>query len=181
MAAATLLCWCNSDLIIHGSCSRLFVRNKVMDSNQSTVKSRGSYYAYQKQKKFFVCAATEGSAKSSKSEETIPSWAKPDSDEPPPWAKGEGKENSSKQNFEVPFFVYLLASAITAIAAIGSIFEYVNQRPVFGVVNPDSIFYAPLLGFFAFTGIPFSAFLWFKSVQAANKEAEEQDRRDGYF
>jgi hypothetical protein len=39
---------------------------------------------------------------------------------------------------------------------IGSIFEYVNQRPVFGVVNPDSIFYAPLLGFFAFTGIPFS-------------------------
>jgi hypothetical protein len=120
MAAATLLCWCNSDLIIHGSCSRLFVRNKVMDSNQSTVKSRGSYYAYQKQKKFFVCAATEGSAKSSKSEETIPSWAKPDSDEPPPWAKGEGKENSSKQNFEVPFFVYLLASAITAIAAVSS-------------------------------------------------------------
>ncbi|KAJ6752419.1 hypothetical protein OIU85_002812 [Salix viminalis] len=181
MAAATLLCWCNSDLIIHASCSRLFVRKKALDSNQSIVKSRGSYYAYQKQKKFFVCAATKGSSKSSKSEETIPSWAKPGSDEPPPWAKGEGKENSSKQNFEVPFFVYLLASAITAIAAIGSIFEYVNQRPVFGVLNSDSIFYAPVLGFFAFTGIPLSAFLWFKSVQSANKEAEEQDRRDGYF
>ncbi|KAJ6301276.1 hypothetical protein OIU77_015562 [Salix suchowensis] len=156
MAAATVLCWCNSDLIIHASCSRLFVRDKALDSNQSIVKSRGSCYAYQKQKKFFVCAATKGSSKSSKSEETIPSWAKPGSDEPPPWAKGEGKENSSKQNFEVPFFVYLLASAITAIAAIGSIFEYVNQRPVFGVLNSDSIFYAPVLGFFAFTGIPLS-------------------------
>jgi hypothetical protein len=32
----------------------------------------------------------------------------------------------------------------------------VNQRPVFGIVNTDSILYAPLLGFFAFTGIPTS-------------------------
>jgi hypothetical protein len=39
---------------------------------------------------------------------------------------------------------------------IGSVFEYVNQRPVFGILNSDSIFYAPLLGFFAFTGIPVS-------------------------
>ncbi|KAJ6417443.1 hypothetical protein OIU84_003208 [Salix udensis] len=76
------------------------------------VRSRGCYNDYQKQKKFFVSAATEGSAKSSKSEETSPSWAKPDSDEPPPWAKGEGKEN-----FEVPFFVYLLASAIAAVSS----------------------------------------------------------------
>ncbi|XP_061982783.1 uncharacterized protein LOC133702503 [Populus nigra] len=181
MASATLLCWCSSDLIRHGSYSNFFVRQKVLDLNQSIVRSRGCYNDYQKQKKFFVCAATEGSAKSSKSEETIPTWAKPDSDEPPPWAKGEGKENSSKQNFEVPFFVYLLASAITAIAAIGSIFEYVNQRPVLRIVNTDSILYAPLLGFFAFTGIPTSAFLWFKSVQAANKEADEQDKRDGYL
>ncbi|KAJ6724224.1 hypothetical protein OIU85_022177 [Salix viminalis] len=123
-----------------------FVRQKVLNLNQTIVRSRGCYNDYQKQKKFFVCAATEGSAKSSKSEETVPSWAKPDSDEPPPWAKGEeGKENSPEQNFEVPFFVYLLASAITAIAAIGSIFEYVNQKPVFGIVNSDSISYAPLL------------------------------------
>lgn len=91
---------------------------------------------------------------------------------------------------------------------IGSVFEYVNQRPAFGVLNPDNVFYAPLLGFFAFTGIPTSvsldfrliidsihettvlmidqfswiqAFLWFKSVQVANKEADEQDRRDGYL
>jgi hypothetical protein len=39
---------------------------------------------------------------------------------------------------------------------IGSIFEYVNQKPVFGVLNSDSIFYAPLLGFFAITGVPTS-------------------------
>ncbi|GFP95347.1 hypothetical protein PHJA_001679000 [Phtheirospermum japonicum] len=136
-----------------------------------------------------VMAATEGSAKNpSKSKEddndnsgdpSVPSWAKPGSDELPPWARQEAQKDSP--SFEVPFFVYLLASAVTAIAAIGSIFEYVNQKPVFGVLNSNSVFYAPLLGFFVFTGIPSSAFLWFKSVQAANKEAEEQDRRDGYL
>lgn len=98
-------------------------------------------------------------AKSDKSEESVPSWAKPDSDEPPPWARNEGKPNELKEGFEIPFFVYLLASAITAIAAIGSVFEYVNQKPVFGLLNSDSIFYAPLLGFFAITGIPTSNFL----------------------
>ncbi|KAI7728024.1 hypothetical protein M8C21_006091 [Ambrosia artemisiifolia] len=107
-----------------------------------------------------------------------PSWAKPGSEEPPPWARNEAQQASS--GFELPFFVYLLASAITAIAAIGSVFEYVNQKPVFGLLNSDSIFYAPVLGFFAFTGVPTAAYLWFKSVQVANKEAEEQDRRDGY-
>ncbi|KAL8142531.1 hypothetical protein V2J09_015563 [Rumex salicifolius] len=132
-------------------------------------------------RRFHVFAATKGSAKPNESEEKVPSWAKPDSDEPPPWAREEGKPADFKESFEVPFFVYLLASAVTAIAAIGSIFEYVNQKPVFGVLNSDSIFYAPILGFFAFTGIPTSAFLWFKSVQTANKEAEEQDRRDGYM
>ncbi|KAK7245419.1 hypothetical protein RIF29_40265 [Crotalaria pallida] len=128
-----------------------------------------------------VVAVTQGSAESSKSsDDKIPAWAKPDSDEPPPWAKDEVTSNGSG-GFEIPFYVYLLASAITAIAAIGSIFEYVNQKPVFGVLSSDSVFYAPLLGFFAFTGIPSSAFLWFKSVQAANKEAEEQDKKDGYL
>ncbi|KAF7818374.1 uncharacterized protein G2W53_023829 [Senna tora] len=130
--------------------------------------------------RFVVVGVTQGSTDSSKSDEAIPSWAKPDSDEPPPWARDQPNNNTSGQGFVIPFYVYLLASAITAIAAIGSIFEYVNQRPVFGVLSSDSVFYAPLLGFFTFTGIPFSGFLWFKSVQAANKEAEEQDKRDGY-
>ena len=65
-----------------------------------------------------VFAATEGSAKSSESEETIPSWAKPDSEEPPPWAREEGKEIGTQQGYQVPFYVYLLASSITAIAAV---------------------------------------------------------------
>ncbi|MED6106775.1 hypothetical protein PIB30_007805 [Stylosanthes scabra] len=130
--------------------------------------------------RLFIVSVTQGSADSNKSEEELPSWAKPNTDEPPPWARDEATSSSS-EGFQVPFFVYLLASAITAIAAIGSIFEYVNQRPVFGVLGSDSVFYAPLLGFFAFTGIPSSAFLWYKSVQAANKEAEEQDKRDGFL
>lgn len=151
--------------------------------NQLVAKRNPSYHAFQNKKlphRFSIFAVTEGSAKSSESEETIPSWAKPDSDEPPPWATDEGKGLTSQGSFEIPFYVYLLTSTITAIAAIGSIFEYVNKNPVFGILNSDSIFYAPLLGFFAFTGFPTSAFLWFKSVQVANKEAEEQDRRDGY-
>lgn len=148
-----------------------------------------SIYYYKKKgysvtsRRLGIVAATEGSAKKKDEEKqedpSVPTWAKPGTDEPPPWAKDEAQKDSS--TFEVPFIVYLLASAVTAIAAIGSIFEYVNQKPVFGVLGSDSVFYAPLLGFFVFTGIPTSAFLWFKSVQVANKEAEEQDRRDGYM
>ncbi|KAH9297301.1 hypothetical protein KI387_028983 [Taxus chinensis] len=129
-----------------------------------------------------VVAATEGSAKSKQTaDEKIPSWARPDSGETPPWARNEGqKNNAAEQPFEIPFYVYLLSSAIVAIAAVGSVFEYANQNSIFGVVNPDSVFYAPLLGFFTLTGLPTSAFLWFKSIEAANKAAEEQDRQDGY-
>ncbi|CAK9159283.1 unnamed protein product [Ilex paraguariensis] len=155
---------------------------KILHLSPSTTENPQKKSKNTHKRSLIVVAVTEGSAKnSSKSkeeEQSTPSWAAPDSEEPPPWARDEAQKSSS--GFEIPFFVYLLASAITAIAAIGSIFEYVNQRPVFGVLNSDSVFYAPLLGFFAFTGIPTSAFLWFKSVQAANKEAEEQDRRDGY-
>jgi len=43
---------------------------------------------------------------------------------------------------------------------IGSIFEYVNQKPVFGVLSSDSVFYTPLLGFFAFTGVPTSVIIF---------------------
>eukprot|EP00262_Sarcandra_glabra_P009931 TRINITY_DN24766_c0_g1_i1.p1 TRINITY_DN24766_c0_g1~~TRINITY_DN24766_c0_g1_i1.p1 ORF type:complete len:180 (+),score=22.68 TRINITY_DN24766_c0_g1_i1:139-678(+) len=148
------------------------------------LKSKQHYRGQQRSglfHRFTVLAVTEGSTKSSQFDEKIPSWARPDSDEPPPWARGEGKDNSAQQTFEIPFYAYLLASAVTAIAAVGSVFEYINQKPVFGVLNSDSVFYAPLLGFFAFTGIPTSAFLWYKSVQTANKEAEEQDRRDGFL
>ncbi|XVF56473.1 hypothetical protein PTKIN_Ptkin06aG0123900 [Pterospermum kingtungense] len=184
---ATLLSPCNSTLI-HGflikenaSCRRLFLGARERVVKQHSTRCFHVYQNKRLSRRFLVFAATEGSAKSSESEETVPSWARPDSDEPSPWAQDEVKEYTAQQSFEIPFYVYLLASAVTAIAAIGSIFEYVNRRPVFGVINSDSIFYVPLLGFFAFTGIPTSAFLWSKSVQAANKEAEEQDRRDGYM
>ncbi|KAI5683886.1 hypothetical protein M9H77_05114 [Catharanthus roseus] len=121
-------------------------------------RRKSSHYA----NRLRIFALTEGSAnKKSKEVEgeeegdpSVPSWAKPGSDEPPPWARNDSPKDSS--SFELPFFVYLLASAITAIAAIGSIFEYVNQKPVFGVLNSDSVFYTPLLGFFAITGIPSS-------------------------
>lgn len=73
--------------------------------------------------RFSVSAVTKGSAKPSKSDERIPTWAKPDSDEPPPWAQNEGKKDDSQEGFEIPFFVYLLASAITAIAAVSSLFR----------------------------------------------------------
>ncbi|XP_066362977.1 uncharacterized protein [Miscanthus floridulus] len=124
-------------------------------------------------------AASSGKQKPpGEAEEKVPAWAKPGADEPPPWERQGGAARGQEEARQVPFYAYLLASAITAIAAIGSIFEYTNQRPVFGIVGSDSALYAPILGFFVFTGIPTSAFLWFKAVQTANREAEEQDRRD---
>ncbi|KAJ9146822.1 hypothetical protein P3X46_029046 [Hevea brasiliensis] len=182
--AANLLFSCNLNSIrALYSTIMVDVRPRILNLDQPTTGITCGSRKFSH--RLLVVAATEGSANSTKSEESIPSWARPDSDELPPWARdeanGNANANSAKQNFEIPFFVYLLASAITAIAAIGSVFEYVNQKPAFGILNSDNIFYAPLLGFFAFTGIPTSAFLWFKSVQVANKEAEEQDRRDGYL
>ena len=122
-ATATILSSYTTNLILSSRkqqqfVPRLFVGTGIL--NQLIAKRNRSYHANQKKKlthRFSVFAATEGSAKSSESEETIPSWAKPDSDEPPPWASGEGKD-TSQQGFEIPFFVYLLASAVTAIAAV---------------------------------------------------------------
>ena len=37
---------------------------------------------------------------------------------------------------------------------MGSIFEYANRNPIFGVVKPDSFLWAPILLFFAITGFP---------------------------
>ena len=79
--------------------------------------------------KFCVVALTESSKESSnkkteeEEESKIPSWAKPDSDEPPPWAQNESasqQQQQQQQGFEIPFYLYLLASAITAIAAVST-------------------------------------------------------------
>uniref|UniRef100_A0A7N0V9P4 Transmembrane protein n=1 Tax=Kalanchoe fedtschenkoi TaxID=63787 RepID=A0A7N0V9P4_KALFE len=156
--------------VVHGLGGEIFFLNQSL-----------SWRRHESTGKFSASAVPKGSAKSSESEETIPSWADPDADEPPPWARDDGKQSATQESFDIPFYVYLIGSAITAIAAIGSVFEYLNKNPVFGVLESDNFFYTPLLGFFFFTGIPTSGFLWLKSVQAANKEAEEQDKRDGFL
>ncbi|KAJ7101815.1 hypothetical protein O6H91_Y577800 [Diphasiastrum complanatum] len=144
------------------------------------------YAMKRKGSSFSVPRATpkESSSKLESENETenLPDWAKPDSDVPPPWARDKSLSSSGEQQlFEPPFFVYLIGSSLVAIAAVGSIFEFFNKRAVFGIIQPDSPFYTPILGFFAVTGLPTSAFLWYKSIQLANKLSEEQDKEDGFL
>ena len=42
----------------------------------------------------------------------------------------------------------------SAALQVGSIYEYANRNPVFGVVKPDNFLWAPILLFFAVTGFP---------------------------
>ena len=37
---------------------------------------------------------------------------------------------------------------------VGSIYEFANKNPIFGVIEADSPLYAPILGFFMVTGFP---------------------------
>ena len=39
---------------------------------------------------------------------------------------------------------------------VGSIYEYFNKNAIFGLVQPGNPAYAPILGFFAITGLPLS-------------------------
>ncbi|KAL2644088.1 hypothetical protein R1flu_011675 [Riccia fluitans] len=115
-----------------------------------------------------------------KTEEKVPGWAQPGSDELPPWAKSDRPQTQEPAQ-DLPVAVYLIGSSLVAIAAVGSIFEYFNKNPVFGVVQPDSPLWAPILGFFAITGLPSAGFLFYKGVQLANKASEEIDREDGFL
>lgn len=108
--SATVLSYCNPSLACNYG--RMDTKRIPLGRVRPIGRRNNGYH------KFTVFAVTEGSAKSSESEETIPSWAKPDSEEPPPWAREESKENGSQQGFQLPFYVYLLASSITAIAAV---------------------------------------------------------------
>lgn len=67
---------------------------------------------------------------------------------------------------------------IDAALQIGSVFEYVNDKPVFGVLYSDSIFYAPVLGFFAFTGIPTSVS---HSISLLSKKKKSHSISLGHF
>eukprot|EP00899_Mesostigma_viride_P010166 jgi/Mesvir1/19150/Mv01173-RA.1 len=98
-----------------------------------------------------------------------------------PWIKSEGGATGANPSSSgVPFYVYLLASGVVAIAAVGSVFEYLYKNPVFGVLGPDSPLYPLLLGWFVFTGFPLSAWLWIKSTEAYNAQADREDSEDGY-
>lgn len=51
-------------------------------------------------------------------EEPTPSWAKAGSEELPPWARNEAAAPSKVESADLPFFVYLVASCLVAIAAV---------------------------------------------------------------
>jgi hypothetical protein len=61
---------------------------------------------------------------------------------------------------------------------VGSCFEWVNRNPIFGVVQPDSPLYTPVLGLFAITGLPTSGFLFYQAIKSANAAADRMDRVD---
>eukprot|EP00271_Cylindrocystis_brebissonii_P011452 TRINITY_DN2913_c0_g1_i1.p1 TRINITY_DN2913_c0_g1~~TRINITY_DN2913_c0_g1_i1.p1 ORF type:complete len:224 (-),score=33.12 TRINITY_DN2913_c0_g1_i1:535-1206(-) len=111
--------------------------------------------------------------------EKVPAWAKPGSEEAPPWAKGEAARAEGLQT-ELPFYVYLIFSALITIATVGSVFEYFNQNPVFGVVQPDSPLWAPILGLFALTGLPSAGFCLYKAITLANEASQKMDSDDGF-
>jgi len=64
---------------------------------------------------------------------------------------------------------------------VGSIFEWTNKNPIFGVVPASSFLYTPILGLFAVTGVPMAGYLFYLGVTAANKLSEEMDKSDGYY
>lgn len=104
----------------------------------------------------------------------------PTTEEEPIWVRREReREIVAKEGKDLPFGLYLLLSSFVAIAAIGSVFEYVNKNPVFDVIQPDNPLWAPILGLFAITGLPTSGYLFYKAVTSANKEAERMDKLDG--
>ncbi|GAQ87862.1 hypothetical protein KFL_003830110 [Klebsormidium nitens] len=112
-------------------------------------------------------------------EENVPTWAKPGSEEVPPWAKEDSSGYQKEGPKDLPFGLYLLFSVFTAIAAVGSIYEFANKNPIFGVIQPDSGLYVPILGFFVLSGFPTAGFLLYKAISTANKLAEAMDKEDG--
>lgn len=101
-----------------------------------------------------------------------------DDEEDPVWVRRE-KAAAAKPD-DLPFGVYLLFSVITCIAAVGSMFEYLYKNPIFGVVQPDSPFWAPTLIWLIVSGLPVSGYLLYKAISVANEMAENLDDMDGY-
>ncbi|GFR47882.1 hypothetical protein Agub_g9692, partial [Astrephomene gubernaculifera] len=104
-------------------------------------------------------------------------------EELPPWVRRE-KERELQSKLGptgLPWPLYLLFSIFTAIAAVGSIFEFTDRNPLFGVLPPENPLWAPILLFLAATGLPTAGFLFIKGVNGFNEEAERQDKLDGYL
>ncbi|KAI8466053.1 MAG: hypothetical protein J3K34DRAFT_524816 [Monoraphidium minutum] len=102
-------------------------------------------------------------------------------EEMPAWVRAEKEREAAAGKKGLPWPLYLVFSCLVAIASVGSFFEYADRNPIFGVVQPDSPLWAPILGLFAITGLPTAGFLFFKGVTAANEAADTQDRIDGYI
>lgn len=62
---------------------------------------------------------TSGEKNGQVNTENVPGWAKPNSEEPPPWARNE-RPASQEPAQEVPFPVYLIGSVLVSIAAVRS-------------------------------------------------------------
>lgn len=110
-----------------------------------------------------------------------PSTTPTETEDEPMWVRREKiKEAQANDPASggLSFGVYLLFSAIVAIAAVGSIFELSNQNAIFGVLPPDSPLYTPILGTFAVTGLPTSGYLFYLCVKKANADADMMDRID---
>jgi len=101
-----------------------------------------------------------------------------DDEEEPIWIRRERAAEAAPK--DLPFGIYLILSAIIAIAATGSIFEYSYGNPIFGIIDKSSGLWAPILIWFIVTGFPLSAYLFYKAVSVANEQAENMDKLDGY-
>lgn len=82
---------------------------------QLSLKSFSRLYKSEKKDTFRIRSSNEPqNAEKSKDE---PKWADPDSGELPPWARNEVKKNSDAPA-EIPFFLYLIFSALVSIATV---------------------------------------------------------------
>ncbi|KAG2501604.1 hypothetical protein HYH03_000109 [Edaphochlamys debaryana] len=107
----------------------------------------------------------------------------PGEDELPPWVRREKeRELQAKEGSGgLPWPLYLLFSIFVAIAAVGSVFEFLDGNAIAGVIPKDSPLWAPILLFFATTGLPTAGYLFIQGVTKFNEAAERQDKLDGYL
>jgi hypothetical protein len=50
--------------------------------------------------------------------------------------------------------LFVAAAVCATIVQVGSVFEYFDKNAIFGVVQPDSPLWLPIIGLFAITGLP---------------------------